>query len=226
MNVVRLLWRRLDIAKTLHRERLDPSRGGRARQLREQPCVVRTKTRAVATELVEPQVQAQHGDVHGHDACEERGERPDPEHAAGDPALGASTLCRARPRADLDVFDPSGSGPAGHQRVFTPARRRAEDARGFAASSRADGRIALRGSARNSGSRPQIQTGKSGGHSQPRSRSRMKRFTIRSSSEWKAITAMRPPGRSIANAAGSAASSEPSSSLTAMRSAWNTRLAG
>ena len=40
------------------------------------------------------------------------------------------------------------------------------------------------------------------------------------------MTAMRPPGRSIRTAAGSAASSAPSLSLTAIRSAWKTRLAG
>ena len=40
------------------------------------------------------------------------------------------------------------------------------------------------------------------------------------------MTAMRPPGLSIRIAAGSAASSAPSSSLTAIRSAWKTRLAG
>ena len=54
----------------------------------------------------------------------------------------------------------------------------------------------------------------------------MKRFTSRSSSEWKLITASRPPGRNIEKAAGSAASSDPSSSLTAMRRAWKTRFAG
>ena len=37
---------------------------------------------------------------------------------------------------------------------------------------------------------------------------------------------MRPPGRSRSHAAGSARSSEPSSSLTAIRIAWNVRLAG
>ena len=40
------------------------------------------------------------------------------------------------------------------------------------------------------------------------------------------MTASRPPGRSISSAAGSAASSERSSSFTAMRSAWKTRFAG
>ena len=54
----------------------------------------------------------------------------------------------------------------------------------------------------------------------------MKRLTSRSSREWKLITASLPPGRSIENAAGRAASSEPSSSLTAMRNAWKTRFAG
>ena len=52
------------------------------------------------------------------------------------------------------------------------------------------------------------------------------RLTIRSSSEWNEITASRPPGRSISSAAGSAASSWPSSSFTAIRSAWKTRFAG
>ena len=54
----------------------------------------------------------------------------------------------------------------------------------------------------------------------------MNRFTIRSSSEWKLMTASRPPGRSIEKAEGNAASSEPSSSFTAMRRAWKTRFAG
>jgi hypothetical protein len=46
-----------------------------------------------------------------------------------------------------------------------------------------------------------------------------KRFTIRSSSEWKAITARRPPGASTSSAPASAASSAVSSSFVAMRSA-------
>ena len=88
------------------------------------------------------------------------------------------------------------------------------------------GRIGRRSIARSSGSWPHTQTGKSGGHVQPRSLSRRNCLTMRSSSEWNEMTASRPPGRSISSAAGSAASSEPSSSLTAMRSAWKTRFAG
>ena len=41
----------------------------------------------------------------------------------------------------------------------------------------------------------------------PRAWAAKKRLTIRSSSEWKLMTAIRPPGRSIESAAGSARSS-------------------
>src|ERR671933_2816725 len=112
------------------------------------------------------------------------------------------------------------------QSTFLAVRSRADEARGFAASSAGVGRIAFRWSARRLGSWPQTQTGKSGGQTQPRSSRRRNRFTIRSSSEWKLITARRPPGRRSSSAAGSARSSAPSSSFTAMRGAWKTRFAG
>src|SRR6185437_6183907 len=51
-------------------------------------------------------------------------------------------------------------------------------------------------------------------------------LTMRSSSEWNVTTASRPPGFSARSAAQSALCNCPSSSLTAMRSAWNTRVAG
>ncbi len=51
-------------------------------------------------------------------------------------------------------------------------------------------------------------------------------LTARSSSEWKLMTARRPPGASTSNAAASPACSCPSSSLMNMRSAWNVRVAG
>jgi hypothetical protein len=54
----------------------------------------------------------------------------------------------------------------------------------------------------------------------------MKRLTMRSSSEWKVTTTSRPPGFSTRSAATSAFASSPSSSLTKMRSAWKTRVAG
>ena len=52
-----------------------------------------------------------------------------------------------------------------------------------------------------SAARPQPHTGISGGQMQPWLRARMKRFTMRSSSEWNEITASRPPGASRAKAA-------------------------
>ena len=55
------------------------------------------------------------------------------------------------------------------------------------------------------GSRPQAQTGRSGGQMQPRARSARKRLTRRSSSEWKEIPASTPPSRSSSQASGSAA---------------------
>ncbi|OIP32805.1 MAG: hypothetical protein AUK27_12045 [Deltaproteobacteria bacterium CG2_30_66_27] len=51
-------------------------------------------------------------------------------------------------------------------------------------------------------------------------------FTIRSSSEWKLITATRPPGERCRGIAPRKASSEESSRFTAIRSAWNTLVAG
>src|SRR5690606_4302787 len=54
----------------------------------------------------------------------------------------------------------------------------------------------------------------------------MNRLTMRSSSEWKLITASRPPGRSASCAAASPSSRSDSSRLTWMRMAWNERVAG
>src|SRR5690606_5391608 len=54
----------------------------------------------------------------------------------------------------------------------------------------------------------------------------MTRLTVRSSSEWKLITARRPPGLGAARAASSPVSRSASSRLTWMRIAWNERVAG
>jgi hypothetical protein len=53
-----------------------------------------------------------------------------------------------------------------------------------------------------------------------------KRLTIRSSSEWKLITASRPPGASSAAMRGNAIDTSASSRFTAIRRAWNVRAAG
>lgn len=63
------------------------------------------------------------------------------------------------------------------------------------------------------------RTGKSKGNSIPRACSCMNRLTTRSSSEWKLITAIRPPGASVRTTCGNTARSSRNSSLTAMRMA-------
>src|SRR5207344_2893704 len=175
-------------------------------------------------ELVEADVELEHGDVDGDDTREQDGEHDDPDDAAERTAPRAALRCslrpgtRTRPRArDGRRVDLGGPGPARHHSpTFMAARSFAEAARGLASSSRAPGRTGLRVRSRRTGSLPQTQIGNSGGHVQPRACSRTNCFTIRSSSEWKLMTAMRPPGLSIRIAAGSAASSAPSSSLTAI----------
>ena len=106
------------------------------------------------------------------------------------------------------------------------ARRRADFERGLSATSPGVGATERRNTSSACGVRPQPQTGRSGGQMQPRVRSARKRLTRRSSSEWNEIAASRPPTRSRSHASGSASSSWVSSSLTAMRIAWNVRLAG
>src|SRR5207302_547279 len=74
-----------------------------------------------------------------------------------------------------------------------------------------------------SGSPRQTQTGSAGGQTQPWARAARKRFTRRSSSEWNEIAASAPSTRSRDQASGSARSSWPSSSFTAIRRAWKER---
>ena len=78
-------------------------------------------------------------------------------------------------------------------RILRAARRWAEEERGLRSISSGPGAIARLVSSSASGSRPQTQTGSSGGQTQPRARSARKRFTRRSSSEWKEIAPSRPP---------------------------------
>src|ERR687892_457096 len=106
------------------------------------------------------------------------------------------------------------------------ARRRPDFARGLLATSPGVGATARPVSSSASGSLPHTHTGKSGGQTHPRALFARKRLTRRSSSEWKAIAARRPPSLSRLQASGSARSSESSSPFTAIRTAWKTRLAG
>ena len=111
-------------------------------------------------------------------------------------------------------------------RACAATRRCAEAERGLSAISPALGATPPRVISFASGSRPQRQTGNSGGQTQPRARSARNRLTRRSSSEWNEIAASRPPVASMSHACGSAASIASSSPLTAIRIAWKVRLAG
>src|SRR5918992_257950 len=130
-----------------------------------------------------------------------------------------------------------GPGPAlrrGHQEASSPtfgasvvliaALSRAEALRGFSSTSSSAGRRTA--PLRKTGFAPHMQTGRSGGQTQRPSRSEMKRLTSRSSPEWKVMTTSRPPGTRSCSVAANARSSPPSSSLTCMRTAWKTLLAG
>src|SRR5690606_23986808 len=110
-----------------------------------------------------------------------------------------------------------------HHAAFRHARSRALRARGFLSTSSAVGTTGLRVSVSPSGRPRQRHTGSSGGQMQARLHSRNAFFTIRSSSEWYERTTRTPSGSSASRNAGSARSSAPSSSFTAIRSAWNIR---
>ena len=131
----------------------------------------------------------------------------------------APSASGGRPRAA------GSTGPAGAARRRA-TRSFAERARGFRASSAASGSIALRVTSAKRG----VSAAVSGAWRLPRGaapeRSWRKRLTTRSSSEWKVTTASQPPGASARSAAARPRASSPSSSLTAMRSAWKLRVAG
>ena len=99
-------------------------------------------------------------------------------------------------------------------------RRRAERARGLGSS--ADGTTG-RWTSKWTGPTgfPQASRGAVLPLARPRNR-----LTIRSSREWKVMMAIRPPGARRSIATGSMRSTSPSSSFTAIRRAWNVRVAG
>ena len=72
----------------------------------------------------------------------------------------------------------------------------------------------------------QAQTGSPGGQMQPVASPANACFTIRSSREWKAIAAARPPRATNRGSAARKSASAPSSSFTARRKAWKGRVAG
>ena len=79
--------------------------------------------------------------------------------------------------------------------------------------------MGLRGVSFTSGVFPHTHTGKSGGQVHPLANSARSVFTIRSSNEWKVITASRPPLLRRGTAARTIRSTLANSSFTAMRMA-------
>src|SRR5205085_980247 len=153
---------------------------------------------------------------------------------------GEPVALLGHPRADVDVEERRrGDERAGKRRrgelgegallegpsllvheSLSTARNRALRDRGFSDSSLADAFTALRVRSRNAAVRPQPHTGRSGGQMHPVASRANDCFTIRSSREWKAIAAARPPRETIRGRAARKSESAPSSSFTAMRSVW------
>src|SRR5207247_4078451 len=100
---------------------------------------------------------------------------------------------------------------------LSATRRRADRARGLAATSASEGRTGCRVMTRRVARWPQVQTGCWGGQMQSLDSTLKNDLTKRSSREWKLIVAIRPPGLSVERAALSPDSISPSSSLTAIR---------
>src|ERR1700722_5282274 len=135
------------------------------------------------------------------------------------------------PKAAHPAKEDAGDGHAAAAQagaaVRTAARSLAERARGLAASSASPGPFGPLNSSSKLGAAPFAAGGAC--RETPGvlpERSARKALTMRSSSEWKVTTASRPPAFSTRSAASKPASSSSSSAFTAIRSAWNTFVAG
>ena len=103
--------------------------------------------------------------------------------------------------------------------TFSATRSLALRARGLCASSSSPDTMGFRLTSFSFGFLPHTHTGNSGGQMQPVASSYSVFLMIRSSSEWKEITAKRPPVFRCAAAASSMGGRASSSPLTAMRMA-------
>ena len=172
-------------------EALDPRRRGRARDLGAEPRDVGLELGALATRLVELEVQPEHRDVDRDDAREQHGEERRSRRRRRSSA-------QERRRGADRVRDVSAAPVPAARSSTSDANRRPQPRRARRVGCRRprahDGRTGFGVRTRASGSLPQTQTGSSGGQVQPFARSRRNRFTIRSSSEWKLMTAMPPAG--------------------------------
>src|SRR5215211_1797584 len=174
------------------------------------------------------QIDAPQHQEHGHH--DEHGEPATPPGGLA-PQRAVRRHARDRPRGLCGERGPLPALRGGHQptslggsAVLVAVRSRAEALRGFSPTSRSEGLDTA--PRRNTGRAPQTHTGNSGGQTQRPSLVEMKRLTKRSSPEWNVTTASLPPATRSRSVASRALCRPPSSSLTATRTAWKTRLAG
>src|SRR6185436_2900746 len=106
-----------------------------------------------------------------------------------------------RARRKLAAHRRRPDGLRGDQEIFSEMRRTALRARGLRATSAESARSGRRVTTRKPARCPQTQVGRWGGQMQSRDSRTKNCFAIRSSSEWKEMTARRPPGRSARMAA-------------------------
>src|ERR1017187_1150889 len=109
---------------------------------------------------------------------------------------------------------------------FSATRNFALRARGLLRTSTSSAVTGFRVTIRNTSFRPHAHPGRSVGQVQPVLFSTKNCFTMRSSREWKEMTAIRPPDFKNCVAVSRPRLRLPSSSFTAMRNAWKTRVAG
>ena len=188
--------------------------------------VLRPQLRALLAELVEGEVDAQHRDVEGHQPGEHRGDYDDPDDPACKPPLGS-----ARRRLGPGLREPRPGWPCpcdrsgGRHQTFSATRSRADAERGLSAISRASGRTARRQHAKHGvpTARADREVGRTDAPARLGPEEALHDPVLERVEADDGDPASR---RSSRTAAGSASSSWPSSSLTAMRNAWKARLAG
>src|SRR5439155_15794662 len=120
-----------------------------------------------------------------------------PEGLGRPPGLGGFELSAdLRPSPHIPLPEGERVAAATFQSL-SATRRRADRARGFAATSASEGRTGCRVMTRRVARWPQVQTGCWGGQMQSLDSTLKNDLTKRSSREWKLIVAIRPPGLSV-----------------------------
>src|SRR5207247_8159464 len=227
-------------------DQTEPLRGGLDPRGRVEPRALDLKERVLSSDFVALRRKtlgfiARRRNRRGLGEIEEDEEKPRDDHAAHEeeradlPARASSDRTAIRGTA-VDGLPKGTVLHAPHMRRAhglrecqgrrSATRRAALRARGLRPTSAEAARSGRRVTTRKPARCPQTQVGRWGGQMQSRDSRAKNCLTIRSSSEWNEITTIRPPGRRTRMAAASPCSRFASSSLTAMRRAWKTRVAG